>query len=354
MPQAVTSQYEVLLPGVPWIESPFFEQILATKPLTEDERRVALALHHDGYAVIDFADPAFDARVERIIAKLSKSVDWAHWRANCAYGGSIRFPNGWQDDPDIRAIACNERLISLLSLLYGRRAIPFQTLNFPVGTQQHCHSDSVHFSTVPERFMCGVWVAMEDIDADNGPLIYYPGSHKWPTYANEHIGHLVTEQSSYGQPTFEPLWRALVETQGLPVERFFAKKGQALIWAANLLHGGDRHNSLERTRWSQVTHYYFEDCAYYTPLASLPALGTFSFRDITDIATGAAVPNKLMGKDVARGDIERLAFIRKPDEVPFDGAAYLAANPDVARAGVDPRTHYDMYGRTEGRPLRPA
>ena len=34
---------------------------------------------------------------------------------------------------------------------------------------------------------------------------------------------------------------------------------------------------------------------------------------------------------------------------PFDDAAYLRANPDVAAAGVDPLTHYNTWGRGEGR-----
>ena len=33
----------------------------------------------------------------------------------------------------------------------------------------------------------------------------------------------------------------------------------------------------------------------------------------------------------------------------FDAAAYLAKNPDVARAGVDPLQHYIQFGRSEGR-----
>ena len=46
------------------------------------------------------------------------------------------------------------------------------------------------------------------------------------------------------------------------------KKGQALIWASNLLHGGSAHRDKGRTRHSQVTHYYFEGCQYYQPLSS--------------------------------------------------------------------------------------
>lgn len=33
----------------------------------------------------------------------------------------------------------------------------------------------------------------------------------------------------------------------------------------------------------------------------------------------------------------------------FDPDAYLAANPDVARAGVDPLQHYLVHGLSEGR-----
>jgi hypothetical protein len=347
------SQYVTVLPGVPWIEGPFFEQILAEQKLTAKEQQIARSLNKDGYAVIDFPDNQLDARFKRIKDSLGQSVDWDHWRDNCEFGGSIRFADAWRDHEDVRAIAGNPKLIALLGKLYGRRAIPFQTLNFPVGTQQHSHTDSIHFSTIPERFMCGVWLAMEDIDADNGPLIYYPGSHKWPIYSNEEIGHVVNEERSYGQPTFEPLWRALIENSGIPQKKFFAKKGQALIWTANLMHGGDKHTSTDRTRWSQVTHYYFEDCAYYTPSASLPVLGTFHFRDITNVSTGETVPNRYLGREVHRDYMERLAFTPTVTGDEFDGAAYLAANPDVARAGVDPRTHYDMYGKTEGRPLRP-
>ncbi len=37
----------------------------------------------------------------------------------------------------------------------------------------------------------------------------------------------------------------------------------------------------------------------------------------------------------------------------FDGAAYLAANPDVAAARADPTDHFLRHGRLEGRCLKP-
>jgi len=176
-------------------------------------------------------------------------------------------------------------------------------LNFPVGTQQHYHSDAVHFSSVPQGFMCGVWVALEDISEQAGPLVYYPGSHKLPILVNEHLGVTsfanIDPYDNYGR--FEEVWRALVDAAGLQRATFCPHKGQAFIWAANLLHGGDRHRDPTRTRWSQVTHYFFDDCAYYTPLLSDPFCGSIFFRNGTiDISTGKQVANRYVDRDIRR------------------------------------------------------
>ena len=46
------------------------------------------------------------------------------------------------------------------------------------------------------------------------------------------------------------------------------KKGEAVIWHGNLLHGGSQQKNMNLSRHSQVTHYYFENCEYYVPLHS--------------------------------------------------------------------------------------
>ena len=46
----------------------------------------------------------------------------------------------------------------------------------------------MHFNTEPPGLMCGVWVALEDIDMDCGPLVYYPGSHRLPPVTPEDVG----------------------------------------------------------------------------------------------------------------------------------------------------------------------
>lgn len=47
---------------------------------------------------------------------------------------------------------------------------------------------------------------MEDVDENNGPLMYYPGSHRWPVYTNEHIGQCSADRDPVGQVKFLHPW----------------------------------------------------------------------------------------------------------------------------------------------------
>jgi len=287
-------------PGLPLIESPLFAALKTTQGFTVEEERIAADLHENGYAVLDFPDAEINARIDRIKAALGPGygIDFANPESDKTIG-ERRLQDAWAFNEDVRAIAANQTMLDLLSKLWGRRAFPFQTLNFPVGTQQDAHSDSVHFSSLPERFMCGVWLAMEDIGPDAGPLFYYPGSHRWPIMTNGLIGRrgyggsLGSAQDPYG-----PAWSALVEAHGTQAETFHPRKGQALIWCANLLHGGSRQNNPQLTRWSQVTHYYFEDCIYYTPAFSDEALGKLQLRNLVSVQDGRPRPNSYLGEAV--------------------------------------------------------
>ena len=85
---------------------------------------------------------------------------------------------------------------------------------------------------------------------------------------------------------------------GIEQETFVPKKGQALIWAANLLHGGSPQINPKLTRWSQVTHYYFENCVYYTPAFSDEPLGDLDLRIMVDVETEELRPNLYLGETI--------------------------------------------------------
>ncbi|BAK66914.1 hypothetical protein SLG_22390 [Sphingobium sp. SYK-6] len=301
------------LPGVPLVESPLFPKLKDSLGLTAEEERIATSLHENGYAVLDFPDADLHARIERIKHNLGPryGIDFNDPQSDKTVG-ERRIQDAWTFDEDVRAIAANAAVMDLLSKLYGRRVFPFQTLNFPVGTQQDAHSDSVHFSSLPERFMCGVWLAMEDIGADAGPLFYYPGSHRWPIMTNAMIGRrgfgsdLQSAQDPYG-----PAWDAMRDACDARQDIFLARKGQALIWCANLLHGGTPQANPHLTRWSQVTHYYFDDCIYYTPAFSDEALGQLRLRDLVGIDDGQPRLNRYLGEALPKTPVTPRASFRR-------------------------------------------
>lgn len=278
MTNTLASHYDPADFHAPLIESPFFEELLPAAGLSPEEEAYARKLRQDGYAIVDFGFPAdLIDRVEEATAAIPD-------------GPGNRITNGWKTNGDIRALATHPHVMDLLTKLYGRPAAPFQTLNFKLGTEQAAHSDSIHFHTVPERFMCGVWVALEDIDADNGPLIYYPGSHKLPVVD---MGHLLAPDGERGerfyQECYEPCIARYVEAKGLQPQEGHMKRGQALIWTANLFHGGAPRRDGKRTRMSQVTHFFFEGCSYYTPQHSRPGMGEFAWGRPVNLATGKPI-----------------------------------------------------------------
>ena len=202
-----------------------------------------------------------------------------------AFRDNRRVQDAWKIVPAVKAIARAPRVLQLLKELYGREPKPFQTLNFRVGSEQQPHSDTIHFNSKPAGFMCGVWVALEDIDRDNGPVVYYPGSHKWKeavladvdafesTSRASRLWSLVRARlgpvernTNADYARYERLVRHRIEAAGTEPAYATIRKGEAFIWAANLVHGGSPQHDRGRTRASQVTHYFFEGCRYYTPL----------------------------------------------------------------------------------------
>ena len=64
----------------------------------------------------------------------------------------------------------------------------------------------------------------------------------------------------------------VVAENGLKKEVFYAKKGDLLIWHANLLHGGEPMEDKNSTRKSMVFHYYSRDAICFHEITERPTL----------------------------------------------------------------------------------
>ncbi len=253
----------------PWFDLPEPDYQRRAKSLSNhvDLTEAAADYRENGYLIRDFG---FSEQDLEEAAAYTKAIT------------TIRVQDAWLVNGAIKRLAVNERVLAFLSELYQKEAFAFQTLNFPRGSQQGVHSDTYHFNSIPVGFMCGVWIALEDIHPDSGPLQYYPGSHRLPVFANKDLPG--NDMNAYVQHV-----EAAVGGTGIARETAKITRGQAFIWAANLFHGGSPIADPARTRLSQVTHYYFKGCSYFTPLATAP--GKTFWREPYDIGAGRFVAN---------------------------------------------------------------
>ena len=282
---------------VPWFESPFFESLLEHVDVPADLMDPLLSLARHGYCVIDPMLP--DGLVESLRETLEPRFEPPR------EGVDTRISDAWAWNEHVTQVATLPRVLEILRLFFQRDPFAFQTLNFQVGTEQATHSDTIHFSPFPQGFMCGVWLALEDVDESNGPLHYYPGSHKLPVYDLSHLGIAPTltddldlDNDAVLRVFYKPFIRELLKAQRLECAESKLQKGQAIVWAANLLHGGSPILDRSRTRHTQVTHYYFEGCLFRSPRSADPWLSRPALRAVRDITTREPAPQWYAGRRV--------------------------------------------------------
>lgn len=238
------------------------------KNLSEENKESALRYGDNGYMILrNFISPETAENVNTEIEKLMKDGT-----LKFRYGGKLMF--AIHHSEIIRNIGSDKNLLEFLSVLLDGNAKLFQSINFINGSQQKTHSDSIHMTTYPLGGLLGVWIALEDVDENNGALHYIPGSHKLPYFLNSDYDNegtaLKIGKKSY--KAYEEFLEKKVQELGLKKEIFRAKKGDMLIWHANILHGGEPHTDKNRTRKSLVYHFFDENSVCYHEVTQRPAL----------------------------------------------------------------------------------
>ncbi len=190
-----------------------------------------------------------------------------------------------------------------IQLFLGREPKPLQTIFSHKGSQQGAHSDSIHMTTYPLGYLTAAWIAFEDTHPDCGPLVFYPGSHKLPYVFSNDVGISEADFKKDGyapyQARYEGFIAKLIEEHELEPHYFHARKGDVLVWHANLVHGGSTRRNLRLSRRALVCHYFAKGAFVYHDLASKRSmqqyLGTCLLRN-HDGTPGLLARMGLLGK----------------------------------------------------------
>lgn len=209
-----------------------------------------------------------------VVDRINTDVDILIEQEDLRFTHDNKLPFLLKKLPSVRDLANHPDILQLLSFILGKEVVPFQSLNFIKGSGQRTHSDSIHMTTYPLGYLIAIWIALEDIQPDAGPLFYYPGSHQLPYLLNDDFGNISTawKLGNKNYQDYEDVIEGLVEQEKMEKQLFLPKKGDMLVWHANLLHGGDPIRDPQLTRKSIVIHYYAKDVIKYHEITERPAI----------------------------------------------------------------------------------
>lgn len=158
-----------------------------------------------------------------------------------------------------RHVIFSTAILRFVSLLFERPLLAFQCLYFRWGSRQAIHQDTAFVKVSSPLEFVASWIALEDIRPDSGELEYYKGSHKLDDYLFEGRHKWMPTKS----PEYDRFHASLHEKSrdlGLERQKFVPRKGDVLLWNADLAHGGSQQVTEGLTRKSIVTHYCPVDC----------------------------------------------------------------------------------------------
>jgi hypothetical protein len=219
----------------------------------------------DGYLIIPGAvDPDL---VDRIAATMTEAFERGDERLRYQGGGNEVFTFEGKTEPrgkrvieahavlpDVREAFTSPPIVEFLEAIFDEPVVLAQSLMFQMGSEQPFHRDTTYVRFRKPLSMVGCWVALEEVRAGSGELSYIVGSHRLPDFpysSGKKDGIDVPHDELMGS------LRWVVEEsdrRGLKREIFRPAKGDALIWHADLAHGGSPITDPTLTRQSLVGH----------------------------------------------------------------------------------------------------
>lgn len=166
---------------------------------------------------------------------------------------------------EVRRAALAPPVLDFLRLVFEREVLLFQSLSFEIGSGDPVHQDTANVVTESPLEFCAAWIALEDVRPGSGELCYYPGSHR---LAEATFGPGVRnwnrrrDGKARRQEVLDGL-HTRARARGLELQHFLPRRGDVLIWSADLAHGGAPIADPALTRRSLVCHYCPADVRPY-------------------------------------------------------------------------------------------
>jgi hypothetical protein len=262
-----SSAFDIAAPSLAaWFDRPdalsHLEAMRESGAVTREEAAALRQFVEEGYAILP--TPVEESLLETVNHEIDdaieKKVD------GYEYGTSQRVQHLHRRYPGVSALWRHPMVMRYLELIFGVPPRACQTLTYIFGSQQGAHQDTIHLTPFPAGYMCGVWIALEDVQPDSGELEVYKGSHRLPrVYMHGSDCAKVTNDdwNEFGD-TVAARWREMLAEGRFEKMTYRPKRGTILIWHENLMHGGSVRIDQSLSRRSIVSHYFADGAiAFY-------------------------------------------------------------------------------------------
>ncbi|HVY15444.1 MAG TPA: phytanoyl-CoA dioxygenase family protein [Rhodopila sp.] len=160
--------------------------------------------------------------------------------------------------PSALAVCLHSRIVRFLTLVFESKPVAMQQLLFQRSNMHAVHQDTSVVAVQEILQLAASWIALEDVVEGSGELAFFDRSHKLPHYlfknGTKRINWIEDDHAVYAKALEDACRKA-----GYEYQRFLAKKGDVLIWSADLVHlSHPRRLPEDTSRLSCVTHYHPE------------------------------------------------------------------------------------------------
>lgn len=214
--------------------------------------------HKKGWLVVNGVfDPNEAERIAQLATKLSleelKEVKGSYQADHAADGTRAprKIDHPYNKSADFRKFVTNPKLVTLIRELMGIEPLLCTDQIFmkppKFGSAKPYHQDNAYFLCSPPDHVITAWIALDDVDAENGCLRYIDGSHREGILPHDPVP---------GEPHNKAPRPELIDLKRESLA--IVKKGGVVFHHGETLHTSHRNES-DRWRRAYATHWVAAD-----------------------------------------------------------------------------------------------
>lgn len=252
-----------------WIDRADWRQQITARHLTPEQAAQVEFFVENGFIILEgaAAPDKVDAFRRRIESSFREGNEDVRYQRHGSY--DVLPLNGPADRLGVRVVDSfvpftealdlfsSPKLLAFFQLIFGTDPLLFQSLSFDQGSQQGLHQDTAYVVVDNPIELAACWIALEDVKQGSGELMYVPGSHRLPDWNfggdKKHWDPVVDGQKTHADWAQHLNDHARESAHG--IQYFLPKKGDILVWHADLAHGGAPVTDHNLTRQSLVGHF---------------------------------------------------------------------------------------------------